>query len=52
MVFIVLSSAIGVVTFNQLDSTESKQIQVDDFSSNKKTVKIELSDSTGSFDTG
>lgn len=52
MVFIVLSSAIGVVTFNELDSTKGTQIQVDDFSSEKKTVKIELSDGTGSSDTG
>lgn len=52
MVFIVLSSAIGVVTLNELDSTESKQIQVDDFSTQKNTVKIELSDGTGSSDTG
>lgn len=52
MVFIVLSSAIGVVTFNELDSTKDKQIQVDDFSSKKQTVKIELSDGTGSSDTG
>ena len=52
MVFIVLSSAIGVVTFNELDSTKGKQIQVDDFSSQEQTVKIELSDGTGSSDTG
>ena len=52
MIFIVLSSAIGVVTFNELNSPESKSIQVDDFSSQKNTVKIELSDGTGSSDTG
>jgi len=52
MVFIVLSTAIGVVTFNELSSNESNQIKVDDFSSQKKTINIELSDGTGSSDTG
>ena len=52
MVFIVLALAIGVATFNELDSNENKPIQIDDFSSKENTVKIELSDGAGSSDKG
>ena len=52
MVFIVLASAIGVVTFHELGSNENNQIQIDDFSSQKKMLKIELSDGTSSSDIG
>ena len=52
MVFIVLASAIGVATFHELGSNENNTIPVNDFSYQKNTVKIELSDGTGSSDTG
>ena len=52
MVFIVLASAIGAATFHEFGSHENNSIPLDDFSSQKKTVKIELSDGTGSSDTG
>ena len=52
MVLVVLSSAIGAATFYELGSNENNTIPIDDFSSQKKTVKIELSDGTGSSDTG
>ena len=52
MVFIVLSSAIGVVTFNELGSNENNQVKDNEFSFQKKTVQIELIDGTGSSDSG
>jgi len=52
MVFIVLASAIGVATFHELGSNENNTIPINDFSSQTKTVKIELSDGTSSSDTG
>ena len=52
MVFIVLASAIGVATFHELGSNESTTISTDNFSFQEKTIKIELSDGTGSSDLG
>ena len=52
MVFILLASAIGVATFHELGSNENNPIPVNDFPYQKNTVKIELSDGTGSSDTG
>lgn len=52
MVLIVFSSAIGVAAFYEQGSNENNQIPINDFSSQKKMVKIELSDGTGSSDTG
>jgi len=51
MVFIVLASAIGAATFHELGFNENNTIPVNDFSYPKNTVKIELSDGTGSSDT-
>jgi len=51
MVFIVLASAIGVATFHELSFNENNPIPVNDFPYQKNTVKIELSDGTGSSDT-
>ncbi|MGI0056035.1 MAG: hypothetical protein ACREAK_01540 [Nitrosarchaeum sp.] len=52
MVLIVLSSVIGAAAFHELGSNENNTIPINDFSSQKKTIEIELSDGTGSSDTG
>ena len=52
VVLIVLSSTIGASMFYAPSSDENIPIPINDFSSQKKIVKIELSDGTGSSDTG
>jgi hypothetical protein len=52
MVFIVLASAIGTVTFYDLGSNENNIISTDIFSFQEKPIKINLSDGAGSSDTG
>ena len=48
MVFIVLASAVGLATLQELGSDENRSITTDNFSSKDKTVKIQLSDGVGS----
>ena len=50
IIFVVLSTVIGFATIQDYSSDESKSIDVDDFSSQDKTVKIDISDGVGSVD--
>ena len=52
IIFVVLSTVIGFATIQDYSSDESKSIDVDDFSSQDKTVKIDISDEAGSVDIG
>lgn len=48
MVFIVLASAIGLATLQELGYDENNSANIDDFFSQAKTVKIKISDDVGS----
>jgi len=52
MIFIVLSSAIGLAVIQDFASDESQPVSVYDFFSQTKTKKIQLSDGVGSDDKG
>ena len=47
MIFIVLSSAIGLAVIQDFASDENQSVSVDDYSSQTKTKKIQLSDGVG-----
>jgi len=47
MIFIVLSSAIGLAVMQDFASDENQSVNVDDFFSQTKTKKIQLSDGVG-----
>jgi hypothetical protein len=52
MIFIVLSSAIGLAVIQDFASDESQSVSVDDFFSQAKTKTIKLSDGVGTDSTG
>ena len=47
MIFLVLSSAIGLALTHDFTSDKSQSVSIDDFSSQAKTKKIKLSDGVG-----
>jgi len=52
MIFIVLSSAIGLALIQDFASNESQSVSVDDFFSQTTTKKIKLSDGVGTDSKG
>jgi hypothetical protein len=52
MVFIVLASAVGFATFNEIGIIDNNMFSIDNFSFKEKTVKIGISDGIGSSDKG
>ena len=52
MIFIVLSSAIGLAVIQDFASDESQSVSVDDFFSQTTTKKIKLSDGVGTDSKG
>ena len=52
IIFVVISTVIGFTTIQDYSSNENESINVDDFSSQVETVKIEISDGVGSVDSG
>jgi len=52
IIFVVLATVIGFATIQNYSSDENESIDVDDFSSQDKTVKIDISDEAGSVDIG
>ena len=52
MIFIVLSSAIGLAVMQDFASDENQSVNVDDFFSQTKTKKIQLSDGVGTDSKG
>jgi len=52
MIFIVLSSAIGLAIMQDFTSNESQSVNVDDFFSQTQTTKIKLSDGVGTDSKG
>jgi len=52
MIFIVLSSAIGLAVIQDYVSDESQSVSADDFFSQTKTKKIKLSDGIGTDSKG
>jgi len=52
MIFIVLSSVIGLAVIQDFASDESQSVSVDDFFSQVKTKTIKLSDGVGTDSTG
>jgi len=52
IIFVVISTVIGFTTIQDYSSNENESINVDDFSSQVETVKIEISDGVGSVDNG
>jgi len=52
MIFIVLSSAIGLAAIQDFASDENPSVNIDDYSSQVKKIKIKVSDGVGSDDKG
>ena len=52
MIFIVLSSAIGLAVIQDFASDENQSVSIDDYSSQVKQIKIKVSDGIGSDDKG
>ena len=52
MIFIVLSSAIGLAVIQDFASDENQSVSVDDYSSQIKKIMIKVSDGVGSGDKG
>ena len=52
IIFIVLSTAVGIATLQDYSWYDNESVNVDDFSSEEKTLKIEIRDGVGSFDNG
>jgi len=52
MIFLVLSSAIGFAVIQDFASDENQSVNVDDFFSQTKIKKIQLSDGVGTDSTG
>ena len=52
MIFLVLSSAIGLAVIQYFASNENQSVNVDDFFSQTKIKKIQLSDGVGTDSTG
>ena len=52
IIFVVISTVIGFTTIQDYSSNENESINIDDFSSQVETVKIEISDGVGSVDNG
>jgi hypothetical protein len=52
MIFIVLSSAVGLAVMQDFASDESQSVSVDDFFSQTKMKKIKLSDGIGTDSKG
>jgi len=52
MIFIVLSSAIGLAAIQDFASDENQSVNIDDYSSQVKKIKIKVSDGVGSDDKG
>ena len=52
MVFLALSSAIGLAVMQDLASDENQSVSIDDYSSQVKKIKIKVSDGVGSKDKG
>ena len=52
MIFLVLSSAIGLAVIQNFSSNESQTVSVRDFFSQTKTKTIKLSDGVGTDSTG
>jgi len=52
IIFAVISTVIGFATIQDYTSDENESLNVDDFSSQVETVKVEISDDVGSVDYG
>ncbi|MEX0854367.1 MAG: hypothetical protein WD018_01205 [Nitrosopumilaceae archaeon] len=50
MIFLVLSSAIGLAIMQDFASDENQSVSVDDYSSQVKKINIKVSDGVGSKD--